>query len=92
MASHHHSLLSFAALATTFSIVLLCIFSLIEALNEGFRVGIKKCVNPTLLGAYKSPRERKNSAESLETTCYCTLRPRFNFALSCGEKRDYNIR
>ncbi|KAL0007635.1 hypothetical protein SO802_009137 [Lithocarpus litseifolius] len=36
MASHHHSLLSFAALATTFSIVLLCSFSLIEALDEGF--------------------------------------------------------
>nr|POE91554.1 aspartic proteinase cdr1 [Quercus suber] len=40
MASHHHSLLSFATLATTFSIVLLCSFSLIEALNEGFSVDL----------------------------------------------------
>ncbi|XP_030966618.1 aspartic proteinase CDR1-like isoform X2 [Quercus lobata] len=40
MSSHHHSLLSFAALATTFSIVLLCIFSHVEALNEGFSVDL----------------------------------------------------
>ena len=40
MASHHHSLLSFAALATKFSIVLLCSFSLIEALNEGFSLDL----------------------------------------------------
>ena len=40
MASHHHSLLSFAALATTFSIILLCSFSPIEALNGGFTVDL----------------------------------------------------
>ena len=40
MASHHHSLLSFAALATTFSIILLCSFSPIGALNGGFTVDL----------------------------------------------------
>ena len=40
MASHHHSLLSFATLATTFSIVFTCNFSLTEALNGGFSVDL----------------------------------------------------
>ncbi|XP_030963042.1 aspartic proteinase CDR1-like [Quercus lobata] len=40
MASHHHSLLSLAASATTFSIILLCCFTLIEALNGGFSVDL----------------------------------------------------
>ncbi|KAK7843731.1 aspartic proteinase cdr1 [Quercus suber] len=40
MTSHHHSLLSLAASATTFSIILLCCFTLIEALNEGFSVDL----------------------------------------------------
>ncbi|KAM4081745.1 hypothetical protein ACJW30_11G115300 [Castanea mollissima] len=40
MASHDQSLLSFAALATTFSIILLCSFSPIEAFNGGFTVDL----------------------------------------------------
>ncbi|KAM3685450.1 hypothetical protein ACJW31_11G118500 [Castanea mollissima] len=40
MASPHHSLLSLAASATTFSIILLCCFTLIEALNGGFSVDL----------------------------------------------------
>ena len=40
MASHHHSLLSLAASATTFSVILLCCFTLIEALNGGFSVDL----------------------------------------------------
>ena len=40
MASNHHSLLSFAALATTFSIILLCSFSPVEALNGGFTMDL----------------------------------------------------
>ena len=40
MASHHHSLLSLAASATTFSIILLCCFTLTVALNGGFSVDL----------------------------------------------------
>ncbi|KAM4072202.1 hypothetical protein ACB094_11G119800 [Castanea mollissima] len=76
MASHDQSLLSFAALATTFSIILLCSFSPIEAFNGGFTVDlIHDSPNSPFFNASETHSQRIAKALRRSINCVNLFKP-----------------